>query len=92
MKGIGLAQDTESDLKVGSSGIAVVAEIDFNKKFVVVIINPKMAKQVKNSIKINAISNAKCDQTVKSTVIHICNKYVLALMTGHVPGLIPEDT
>lgn len=88
VKGMGLVASPEIELRVGLSGIAVIAEIDFNNKWVVVLINPKLAKQVKNSIKINAISNAKCDQTVKSTAIHINNKYVLMTMTGHVPGLI----
>ncbi|CAG2171069.1 unnamed protein product, partial [Oppiella nova] len=74
--------------KVGASGFAVVVDIDFDEQRVVVVIDPKIVKQIKNATKIKAISCVKCEQIIKSTPIYICNQYVLVVLSGHAPGLL----
>ena len=88
VKGLAISEESEQQPKVGSSGIGFIVNIDFVNKEVVIMIRPKLVKQVKNSLKINAISSVKCEQTLKCNAIYICDKYVLAVLSGHAPGLI----
>lgn len=81
-----------ADLSVSHMGNAVVCDYDFDRKALVVFIQPqpaKLVRQVRNAQKSKAfVSNIKIGQLIKGTVIYCGQRYVLASLGGHAPGVI----
>ncbi|OTF76035.1 hypothetical protein BLA29_001482 [Euroglyphus maynei] len=81
---------TTDDLTISQMGMAIVCDIDFDGKNLLLFIQPKPAKlirQVKNFQQLN-LAKIKPNQMIKGTVIHINSRYILTVLGGHLPGLI----
>lgn len=79
------------ELNVAQMGNAIICDFDFDRRTLLVFIQPqpaKVVKQVKNAQKITGVKNIKIDQSIKGTVIYIGQRYVLTSLGGHVPGTI----
>lgn len=90
VSGIAYKHTNFIDLSISQMGNAIVGDIDFEKKCLILFMEPKPTKLirlVKNFSKTN-LSKIKLGQSVKGTVIHIAKKYALAVFGGHVPGLL----
>lgn len=79
-----------SDLSMSQMGNAIVCDIDFEKKCLILFIEPKPAKLIRlvNNFAKSNISKIKLGQSIKGTVIYIAKKYVLVVFGGHAPGLL----
>lgn len=89
---IALKYTTFPDLSVSHMGNAVICDIDFEQRCLNVFIQPtpaKIVRQIKNaSQKATLITNVKVDQVIKGTIIYVCNRYALASLAGHAPGVV----
>lgn len=89
--GVAMKYTDFEELSVSHMGNAVVCDFDFDRKAVVVFMQPQPAKivrQVRNSQKANTVKNIKVNQSIKGTVIYIGKRYVLASLSGHAPGVV----
>src|SRR5699024_260624 len=90
----GLAAKYSADLdqlNVSQMGTAIVCQIDFDKKALLVFLQPqpsRLVRQVKTSQKDNHLKNVKTGQTIKGTVVYTSKQYVLAVLSGHAPGVL----
>ena len=79
------------NLSVSHMGNAVVCDIDFEKRMLIVFIQPqssKIVRQIRNCQKNNFSKNIKLDQQIKGTIIYVCPRFALASLCGHAPGVL----
>lgn len=92
VSGLAVKYTDFADLSVSHMGNAVVCDYDFDRKALVVFIQPQPAKivrQVRNAQKSKTfVKNIKIGQLIKGTVIYCGQRYVLASLAGHAPGVI----
>nr|XP_027204897.1 protein RRP5 homolog [Dermatophagoides pteronyssinus] len=88
--GIAMKHESFADLTISQMGMAIVCDIDFDRKNLILFIQSspgKLIRQVKNFQRSN-LAKIKPNQTIKGTVIHVNPKYILTILGGHLPGLI----
>ncbi|KAH7639421.1 ribosomal RNA Processing 5 [Dermatophagoides farinae] len=90
VSGIAMKYETFPDLTISQMGMAIVCDIDFDRKNLILFIQSKPSKLirlVKNFQRTN-LTKIKSNQLIKGTVIHVNPKYILTILGGHLPGLI----
>lgn len=91
VSGLAINYTDFGELSVSHMGNAVICDFDFDRKLLLVFIQPqpaKLVRQVRNSQKSNFVKNLKIGQSLKGTVIFIGPRYVLVALAGHAPGVI----
>ena len=91
VSGLAVKYTNFDELSEAHMGNAIICDFDFDRKLILVYIQPypsKIVRQVKNSSKFDLEKNVKIGQLIKGTVIFIGPRYVLVVLGGHVPGLI----